>query len=231
MNSVGLYHKSKQNIYEGLITTKKAREIEPVKSREEKRNTYQKHLQQYKKAINDGFYFEAILIDYACLEDRLRYMLYYLGVLQREEDYRIVDSNSTRIKDFRSILHEYVNPKSNMKIGTISGKRDIIQSVFRFALDPHKATDTFGIVEKVFCKKLIDPEKASQILDCIEDIEEWCKYRNEIIHSLMNKNLDSLNTRIKEKAEEGFLLFRQLDNHVNWVKRKNIRKAMKLEGQ
>lgn len=75
-------------------------------------------------------------------------------------------------------------------------------------------------------KKLDDRARAEDIFGLLDRIAACCGYRNEVIHSLMNKNLDSLYAGLAEKAEEGHQLFRRLDNHVSWVKRKKIRETM-----
>ena len=46
--------------------------IAPVETMQEKYETYTIEMKRLKKALDKGFYFEAMLIDYALLEDRLR---------------------------------------------------------------------------------------------------------------------------------------------------------------
>jgi len=67
------------------------------------------------------------------------------------------------------------------------------------------------------------------VLSLLKDIEQWCGYRNEIIHSLMNKNIDSLRDQVAKKAEEGYNLFRRLDKQVQCIKKKQVRKAIGIE--
>lgn len=202
------------------------RRIQPVKDRKDKQKTYQEQLSQYKKALRDGFWFEAIMIDYACLEDRLRYMLFYLGVLTNEKDYKIIGKNQ-RINEFRSLLHEYKGPNLNMGIQSISGKRNIIESIFRFAAEPMQpGTDSY--VRKLLWNTLHDNDHDHAVLDILHEIEVWCGYRNEIVHSLLNKNLESLYEQVKDQAKKGYELFRRLDLQVQWVKRKKLREKMKL---
>ena len=72
-----------------------------------------------------------------------------------------------------------------------------------------------------------DPDEMLTILVAIEG---WCKYRNEVIHSLLNKNLDSLYTELPQKTEEGLGLARAIDKHVGRIKRRNtLRKYLKLK--
>ena len=55
--------------------------IKQVENNKEKSEAYRILTGRYRKAINEGFNFEALLIDYALLEDRLRAWLFYIGVL------------------------------------------------------------------------------------------------------------------------------------------------------
>ncbi len=205
--------------------SKKSR-IKPVQDRDDKQKTYKQHLIQYGKAMKEYFYFEAILIDYACLEDRLKYMLFYLGVLESEQDYKI-RGKSQRVKEFREILRDYVDQKANMSISSISGKRKIVESVFLLAAEQEKPENE--ITRITLWNALHDESHTADMLQTLKDIQDWCQYRNEIIHSLMNKNLESLNEQIRERAQEGYMLFRRLDQQVQWVKRKKLREKLKLK--
>ncbi len=204
-----------------------ARKIRPVEGREDKQNTYKEQMTRYKKAMNNDFCLEAIVIDYACMEDRLRFMLYYLGVLHDEQDYK-VSGNSSRVKEFRNMLHEYEGEKANLAITSITGKRKIINSVFRMVSEPNKPNEA-GSIRQTLWTALHDENHDEEILTILKEIEEWCGYRNEVIHSLLNKNTESLYEQIKAKAEEGYQLFRRLDNQVQWIKRKKIREKLGLK--
>ena len=57
-----------------------SRRITPVTDNKDKKLTYSHNLKRYNKAMRDGFYFEAILISYAMMEDRLRSFLYHMGL-------------------------------------------------------------------------------------------------------------------------------------------------------
>ena len=55
--------------------------ISPVNDNAEKQLTYRKMMGRYNMAIKYGFYYEAIMIAYAMIEDRLRAMIYHMGFL------------------------------------------------------------------------------------------------------------------------------------------------------
>lgn len=48
------------------------KQIAAVKDNTEKQEAYRKQLGRYRRALNNEFYFEAMLIVYAMIEDRLR---------------------------------------------------------------------------------------------------------------------------------------------------------------
>ena len=68
------------------------------------------------------------------------------------------------------------------------------------------------------------------ILETLDKIENWKNYRNEIIHSLMTKNVISLKESLVDRAIEGRKLAETLDNELRILKRRNvIRNACGLE--
>lgn len=60
--------------------------IESVLGNNDKQNTYRKLMGRYKKAVSNEFYFEAMMIVYAALEDRFRSFLYYIGAIRNTTD-------------------------------------------------------------------------------------------------------------------------------------------------
>ena len=64
----------------------------------------------------------------------------------------------------------------------------------------------------------------------LADVGEWCKYRNEVIHCLLNKNISSVDEKLAEQAEHGFRLARDLDTQVRALQKGNvIRRRMNLK--
>ena len=209
-----------------MATNTPVRQIHPVYDRTDKQLTYREQMDRFNAAMKYGFYLEAIMIDYACMEDRLRSMLYYLGVLESESDFKVTGS-SKRVKCFREILHTYIDPKANMSIASITGKRDIVRSIFMM-VNEDKTPSADDKQKRLLWTTLHDTERASAILHLLDEIEEWCKYRNETVHCLLNKNIDSLYEQIRQQATKGHVLFRELNNQVRWVKRKRLRGKIQL---
>ncbi|MBR5091762.1 MAG: hypothetical protein IK093_20260, partial [Ruminiclostridium sp.] len=74
-----------------------------------------------------------------------------------------------------------------------------------------------------------DTAGSQELLQLINDVRDWCDYRNEIIHASLNKNLDSISEEIAEKAAEGMELARRTDAFVNAFKYGNrFRRYLKL---
>ena len=70
---------------------------------------------------------------------------------------------------------------------------------------------------------------AAALLETLDALEKWKDYRNEVIHSLMNKRLQSVQQELPEQAERGLQLARMLDQQVQLLKKGNtIRKAARL---
>lgn len=81
----------------------------------------------------------------------------------------------------------------------------------------------------VLLKSRFEELDIDAFLCTIKEIEEWCSYRNEIVHALMNKNLESIESELKEKAEVGMRLANNIDSQERMIKKSNkIRKGINL---
>ena len=202
----------------------KANLIDPVQDRFEKRMAFDSHLKRYKKAIQAGCYLEALMIDYACLEDRLRYLLFYLGMLQSPASGSIGSRRTAA--SYKRILDRYMQ-KGDRTIRHIAGKRNLIRCIFLLVAE--NKPDQDDVVQTVLCASLSDAVRVREVLDLMTEIEAWCDYRNAVVHDLMDKSVVSLDAHIAEQAELGYKLFRRLDNMVGWVDRKHISRKIGIE--
>lgn len=202
-----------------------ARLIQPVDDNKDKQRTYQRMLSRYRLAMKDGFYLEAILIDYAMMEDRLRSFIYYIGGLPNRNSISVTGKAKNKI---RQMVLDY-DPKGNLGISSISGKRRIVRAVLNWEVTSICANDDDYLKALRADIAKLDVEGLFEILDAIE---AWCLYRNECIHSVMNKNVDSLGEEIAKKAEDGMIYARFVDSQVKLLKRKNLsRRALRLDNQ
>ena len=66
-------------------------------------------------------------------------------------------------------------------------------------------------------------------MNTLKQIKDWCDYRNEVVHALMNKNIDSLNVELCNKAIEGMQIANKLDTYVRDMKKGNkVRKSANM---
>ena len=206
------------------------RKIKPVTDNKDKQNSYRENLRRYNKAMQEGFYLEAILIDYAILEDRLRSYMYHLGLLNTKDSYK---ANGTKAKkSLKGILSDYKRNDENdsFNINSISGKIKIIRCTLLWAEQEHfDSDDKYLKVLRGQYDRYLDVDG---LLETLSEIDIWRDYRNEIIHSLFNKNTYSLNEDIAVQAEKGMQLARFVDNQVKCLKKGNrIRRSINLSNQ
>ena len=201
------------------------RMIEPVKSNTEKALTYCQMKGRYNKAMKEGFYFEAVAIDYALIEDRLRSFLYHIGVLNTRESAK---SDVKETKKFHiEIYNNFFDKKfTGLDLKNISAKYGLIRAVLNWVTTTEGAEGKYQIKLKYACESL----DAEDVFNCIDKLEKWCDYRNEIIHGLMNKKVESLYSELAEKADEGMKLATKIDAYVDIVSKGHIvRQSLNLK--
>lgn len=71
-----------------------AEQIKKSESGYEKQATYKAMTGKYNVAMKNGFYFEALMIDYAMLEDRLIAFLWACGVVNDVDNFSIGNRNN-----------------------------------------------------------------------------------------------------------------------------------------
>ena len=60
------------------------------------------------------------------------------------------------------------------------------------------------------------------ILETLDAIQDWCGYRNEIVHALLNKNTASVHAELEAQAQNGMKYARLIDLQVRILKRGNV---------
>jgi hypothetical protein len=173
--------------------------------------------------MQQEFYFEALLIDYAILEDRLSSLLYHIGALDARTDRKICKKVKNHL---RSLVGRYEKGDIKLTVTTISGKERIARAISRWAGETAGQSETDKYLS-VLKEQFAAAEEFASVLD---DIDDWRNYRNEIIHGLMNKNMDSLNEDLPRRCLEGMQLARALDSRIRTIKKGNrIRRNLKLK--
>lgn len=205
------------------------RKISPVADNEEKRNTYAMLKGSYAKAMKAGFYFQAMLIAYALIEDRLISFLLYIGALNDRNSHKITQEPG-RAKQLKMIVASYPDDKgnSNLGIAAISGKMRIIRATLLWSEDQLETPDDQYLkILKAEYEGCLD---IGGLLESLDVIEAFCKYRNEVVHAAFNKNYEILNECIEEEVRKVMEAEKFLETQVSALKYKNrIRKTMNLE--
>jgi hypothetical protein len=197
--------------------------IKDTESGKEKQTTYRTMIGKHQLAMKHGFYFEALLIDYAMLEDRMGAFLWSAGVMNDMDNYSIGNKRNKAI--LQQIITEYTGKKKPQTLKNISGKVEAIEALTDFAGKPYNGDNKYLIVLHEAMQSL-DIENFS---DTLTKIDVWRKYRNEVIHTAMNKNLSSLNDKLEENARLGMAYARAIDSASQKLKRrKNIRKSVSM---
>ncbi len=197
--------------------------IQPVADNHDKQRTYRSNISRYNAAMKHEFYFEAMLIDYAILEDRLSSILFHIGALANRTDTKICTMVR---KQLRNIVARGQADEVKLVVKQISGKANIVGAVARWAADTADQPESDKYLALLKEQFLAVEGMAS----ALADLEKWCSYRNEIIHGLMNKNLESLNAELPQRCDEGFRLARYFDAQVRIIKKGNrLRRYLKLK--
>lgn len=195
-------------------------QIARAKDGKEKQNTYAKYMLQYNKAIRNEFYLEAIMIDYAMMEDRLVALLHYVGIVSRNQPKLCV--NKFCRADIRKLLG--YKEKAAIRINNISVKVKIFDVLMSLT----------GTGDSEFINDIVAHVDSSagrgEIKDLCSAITEWCDTRNQYVHALLNKNYDALQEGLKDFAENGHGIARRIDACVKVIKVNNtIRKKFKIK--
>lgn len=218
----------------------KQRVISPVETMQEKYETYRAEMARLKVALQQGFYFEAMLIEYALLEDRLRSFVYHAGLLQNRKASHLLPGKNAVRKDFNRIAQRVKTWKledgketgntsnfERLSVNKISDKIFIVRTIVLWSSELESLPDESRYLQALRgqCESL----DAAVLLETLDAIDTWRMYRNEVIHSLMNKRMESIQQKLSEQVEQGVQLARQLDAQVTILKKNNrIRKAARL---
>ena len=200
-------------------------QIESVQNNYEKYLTYRNHMGRYKKAVKCEFYFEALLIDYAMLEDRLLTFLYYIGAVESTFSEIKIPAGSS---DFFEQLY---GKKLDKNLWRISEKIRLIRKVLNWVeTDDFFETDRkYQITLRKQCRENLN---IPGFLTKLDEINNWKDYRDAVIHALMKKKTSSVSEQNREKTLEGMELARYIDRQIGRIKKGNyIRRSLKAAGK
>lgn len=206
----------------------KERQIDAIKNVRDKQNTYRLLMGRYKRAISNEFYFEAMLIVYGMMEDRLRSFIYHSGGLKNRVSSKFNSSGDVNKKVVK-VISTYLRDDENDSLGlkNIKNKMKIVRCLTEWASTSEEQYDDEYLMALKRQYESVDPDV---LLGTLNDMLSWLDYRNEVIHGVLNKNMDSLNDNLSDKVEEGMKYARELNNQCRLFKKGNdIRRQLRLQ--
>ena len=197
--------------------------ISTAKTNTDKYNTYTFMITRHKEAVKHGFCFEALLIDYAILEDRLVAFLWAAGVMNDMDNFSFGNKNNKA--QLRRLYNSYMKEDKIPRLQNIGTKINVILSLIDFSQQEYDGADRYLLA---LHKGMYDLnlQKISENLALLKD---WLKYRNEVIHGAMTKDIYALYENIEEKAVQGLAYARVIDNEAKKLMRRDyIRKSVRM---
>lgn len=199
-------------------------QIDSVKDNQEKYKTYKEIMGCLSKAIKAEFYYEAILIEYALIEDRLASYLYHMGIIGERDKLKM---SKKRKKELKPILLSYNQIADKLRLKNISTKIMIVKTILLWATETTEDLSRNKYLRTL--KSRCESVDVDGVIEILDSLDKWRDYRNEIIHCLMSKNTYSIDLTLKEQVLNGRDYARFLDAQLRIIKKGNvIRKAAKL---
>ena len=208
--------------------------MQTIQTGKEKQLVYAHEYKRLKKALQEEFYLETIVISYAIIEDRLVAFFHHAGIVSRQNETLAIN------RPIYPYMRELMGKDSDavIKIKDISVKMALIKALLSMTEDraaqidndvalaadsrKKKAALRKGYMESIQkqIEKTIDREAVLGILD---RLEPWRNERNQLIHALLSKTLTSSETARKECAHTGQDLARGIDDALVKPFKKNNR--------
>lgn len=207
------------------MSEKKKILIKEVNNNYEKRDAYNENVKRYNKALKNEFYFEAIWILYAILEDRTSSFFYHLGFTQTDNRNNIIRKKEIK-KQIREIFKMKEREK-NYQLVKLSGKILRIQNLLEWSKNEEKANTLYKKEIRKVLLNVFSDEEFLKNLNYLND--NWREKRNELTHALLIKNIDSVKGELKPLAEKGKDIFKIIDKKVKKIKNAKIREKFNLK--
>lgn len=205
------------------------KQIETVSGLMDKKKTYAYQMKRFNIAVKNEFYFEAMLIVYAMIEDRLIAFLYHSGVIA-DRNGKLTFGTAKNKECLWEIVQTNFSSKQSIKLYQISSKLKIIKALMQWLENADNITRDMKYLWTL--KNQYESLDAGELSRVIDEMEDWLKYRNELIHALMNKNVESTNKQLSMRVEEGMYYARFIDSQVKIIKKGGkIRKSVNLSAK
>ena len=205
--------------------------IPRVESSEQKSDTYKKLLDRHTEAVKSGFYLEAIVLEYAMIEDRFTEILRTLGIATLNEkgtEYVPVIGLGTDL--FKLLNPNKTDKKEHGSFKTISSKFEVIKAL----AEEEKCPETLKLQRECVLaadkaagvKK--DGTRSMAILPLIKELKNWNGLRDQYIHALYSKDYEQAMAILPDTSEQGMKLANEIHSFLGRVvtqaKNRNIRR-------
>lgn len=195
-----------------------------VASNKEKSLAYKEQLARYKNAVSQDFHFEGIFILYAMLEDRLSAFLFYAGVTNCTREKL---TTNLKVRPHLDLILAR-NGKTPRGLRNISIKIDLIRSFLDWS--EGSIVDCGNDYASTLARQIQQTAGLESISQTLNEIQDWCKARNVLVHALLTRNPENLHSTLAALTSAGYSHCRKLDNFVKAFKRHNtIRKQFNIQ--
>lgn len=198
--------------------------IQRVTDNKEKGNSYKENFKRYNKAKASEFYLECLWILYAMIEDRTSSFLYYIGFTSEKNRSSVTGTRKIK-KEIRGIL-EIEQQNARYKFDTLSGKLTRIKELLVWCKAEHGTSTDY---QKALIKVLQPAADSTDFKNALNYLEEWRDKRNQLTHSLFNKNPEVVFAELLPLVENGYTAARQVDATIREIKKVGIRTKFKIQ--
>ena len=170
------------------------------------------------RAVKNGYCYDAIMLEYAMIEDRITEILYDCGIVNRTQSGLKVTNRSR--KPLRKLLT--IKENGAFGINNIQTRIDILK---RLTSDDIDFSDHFSFLQSYIRMKMDEEE----FLALLSSVEEWKYQRNGFVHGLMEKVPYGIDEHAMRLADTGYKLFRKLDNVSRKIEKCSARKGFRIQ--
>ena len=199
--------------------------IKIAKDNDQKRQSFAFSFRRYERAMANGFYFEALWILYAMLENRMSALLCHLGFTKKENRQNVTGNQKAKWL-VRTIL-QLPEGKTNYSFNKLSGKIRCVTMALKWAREDKTGLSKYEETVKNTLIHFAEDESFIEALEYLND--KWINMRNQLTHALLNKDLIAASEAAKALAEEGYHPIRVIDNAADYIKNRNIRRRFNIQ--
>lgn len=192
--------------------------IQKVADNQEKGLSYKENFKRYNKAKASEFYLECIWILYAMIEDRTSSFLYYIGFTSEKKRSLVTGTKKIK-KEIRDVL-VMEQPNAKYKFDTLSGKLTRIKELLIWCKKDHEDLSDYQKALVKALQPVADNLEFNKALNYLET--EWRDKRNQLTHSLFNKDPGAVVAELLPMVENGYVAARQLDATIREIKKSAI---------